>query len=404
MHSAKVIVMHITTPAVPRAIRSRSALFLGIILIGANLRAPITSLGPVLPNIQAALHLHGAAAGALNALPLLMFALLSLVAPAGGRRHGLERVLAGALVAIFAGTVVRSLALPGAIWIGTLVLSAGIAFGNVLLPGLVKRDFPDKAGMLIGLYAAAMASAAGVSAGLAVPISESSAAGWRWSIGCWAALALVALLVWLTPLRAPAHPAPATTTAMAPMPWRHPLAWQVSLFFALHSLVFYSLVDWFASYAAASGIPAGRAGTYLLVYQVVAVATNLASASLIRRSTDQVLLGFACGLFLLVGCTGLLLAPALSLAWLVCAGLGAGIAMVTSLSLFALRTRDHHQAAALSGMAQFVGYGGAAAGPLLVGILHDLTGAWTWPLGLLVLCAGLVMIFASLAGRRRVIG
>lgn len=404
MHSAKVFVMRITTPAAPRAIRSRSALFLGIILIGANLRAPITSLGPVLPDIQAALHLDGAAAGALNALPLLMFALLSLVAPAWGRRHGLERVLAGALVAILVGTVVRSLALPGAIWIGTLVLSAGIAFGNVLLPGLVKRDFPDKAGMLIGLYAAAMASAAGVSAGLAVPISESSAAGWRWSIGCWAALALVALLVWLAPLRAPAHSTPATATDTAPMPWRHPLAWQVSLFFALHSLVFYSLVDWFASYAAASGIPAGRAGTYLLLYQVVAVATNLGSASLIRRSTDQVLLGFACGLFLLVGCAGLLLAPALSLAWLVCAGLGAGIAMVTSLSLFALRTRDHHQAAALSGMAQFVGYGGAAAGPLLVGILHDLTGAWTWPLGLLVLCAGLVMIFASLAGRRRVIG
>lgn len=70
----------------------------------------------------------------LNALPLLIFAVLSLLAPAIGRRHGLERVLGIAMVAILIGTVLRSLAIPGAIWGGTLLLSTGIAFGNVLLP------------------------------------------------------------------------------------------------------------------------------------------------------------------------------------------------------------------------------------------------------------------------------
>lgn len=148
---------------------------------------------------------------------------------------------------------------------------------------------------------------------------------------------------------------------------------------------------------------AGRAGAYLLVYQVVAVARNLGSASLIRRFSDQRLLGFVCGLTLLVGTVGLLARPDLSVIWLVAGGLGAGIAMVTSLSLFSLRTRDDYQASALSGMAQFIGYAGAAAGPLLVGTLHDVTGAWTALLSLLIVASVLVIVFATLAGRDRTV-
>ncbi len=385
-----------------RAASPKLALCLGIILIGANLRAPITSLGPVLPDIQMALHLDGAAAGLLNALPLLLFALLSLIAPALGRRHGLERVLAGSILAISVGTFVRSLPLPSAIWLGTLILSAGIAFGNVLLPGLVKRDFPERAAGLIGLYAAAMAGIAGLSAGLAVPIARRPGSNWRWSIGVWALLSLATLIVWKRQIRGPQHRlVPVQAPQAHVSPWRHPVGWQVSLFFALHSLVFYSVVDWFASYAEQSGIPLGTAGLYLLIYQVVAVATNLGCASIIRRTSDQKLLGLACGILLLIGTAGLLVRPDLSLLWLVAAGLGAGVAMVTSLSLFALRTHDHHQAGALSGMAQAIGYSGAAAGPLLVGVLRDATGSWTPPLALLIASSALVAVFATLAGRQR---
>lgn len=376
----------------------------GIVLIGANLRAPITSLGPVLPDIQAMLKLDGAAAGLLNALPLLLFAVLSLVAPSVGRRHGLERVLGASVIAILMGTLFRSLWLPAGLWVGTILLSVGIAFGNVLLPSLVKRDFPDHVAGMIGLYAAAMAGMAGLSAGLAVPIARLPFADWRWSLGAWAVLSLITLLFWLPQMRAPQHHLSAAAHVIPVVsPWRHPIGWQVSLFFALHSLVFYSVVDWFASYVSDAGITPATAGLYLLVYQVVAVATNLGSASLIRRFSDQRLLGFACGMCLLVGTVGLLARPDLSVLWLIAAGLGAGIAMVTSLSLFALRTRDHHQAGALSGMAQFIGYAGAAAGPLLVGVLHDATGAWTAPLTLLIAASALVIVFATLAGRNRTI-
>ncbi|WP_395943367.1 MFS transporter [Brevundimonas sp.] len=382
----------------------RAGLFIGIILIGANLRAPITSVGPVLPDIQTQLGLNGIGAGWLNALPLLIFAVLSLVAPQVGRRHGLERVLGAALAAIAAGTLVRSLALPGAIWIGAVLLSVGIAFGNVLLPGLVKRDFPTSASGLIGCYAAAMAATAGLAAGLAVPIAAVPGLDWRWSLGVWALLAFGALIVWLPQWRGRQHHLPAVSDVGPRLsPWRHAIGWQVSLFFACHSLVFYGIVDWFASYAASSGITLAAAGFYLLIYQVVAVATNLAGGPLIRRLRDQTMLGLLCGVLLVIGSGGLLLLPHLSWLWLISAGLGAGIAMVTSLSLFALRTHDHHQAAALSGMAQFIGYVGAAAGPLLIGVLHDLTHAWTAPMLLMVAASLLVTVFATLAGRARFI-
>lgn len=386
------------------AVLHRSALYVGIVLIGANLRAPITSVGPVLPDIQARLRLNDVGAGWLNALPLLIFAVLSLVAPWVGRRHGLERVLGAALIAILVGTLVRSMPSSGAIWGGTLLLSIGVAFGNVLLPALAKREFPADASSLIGCYAAAMAAMAGLSAGLAVPIARIPGLDWRWSLAIWALLSLAALVVWTPQWRAPAHRLPAASRAEPRLsPWRHVVGWQVSLFFAFHSMVFYGIVGWFASYAGSAGITFRTAGFYLLIYQVVAVATNLGGGPIIRRLASQTGLGLLCGVLLVIGSAGLLLAPQLSWLWLISAGLGAGVAMVTSLSLFALRTRDHHQAASLSGMAQFIGYLGAAAGPLLIGVLHDLTHAWTAPMLLMVGASMLVMVFATQAGRPRFI-
>lgn len=385
------------------AVRFPFSLYIGIIFIGANLRAPITSLGPVLPDIQTALGLSGSAAGLLNSIPLLVFAILSLVAPLLGGKYGSSRVLGAALLAIAGGTGLRSMPLDDAVWAGTLMLSAGIAFGNVLLPGLVKREFPHQAPMLIGMYAAAMATVAGIASGLAVPISGLSGLDWRWSIGIWGIFALVTLIVWIPQLcrkRQDTVPV-ATLVDPAVSVWRHAIGWQVSLFFALHSFVFYSVIDWYSSYAASVGISASRAGIYLLVFQVVAVATNLGSAAFIKRAHDQVALGFICGLLLFIGSAGLLVVPSWSLLWLIINGLGAGIAMVTSLSLFALRTHHHQQAAELSGMAQFVGYSGAALGPLLFGIAHDVTRSWAAPLLMLTACSALVIVFASLAGRRR---
>ncbi|WP_260987715.1 MFS transporter [Roseomonas gilardii] len=269
----------------------------------------------------------------------------------------------------------------------------------------MKREFGGRATSVTGLYAAAMAATAGLSAGIAVPLAGLPSSNWRWAIAASAVLALVTLLAWIPQWKGRQHhlSASADSTARAQSPWTHAIGWYVSLFFALHSIVFYSLVDWFASYGAAYGISSDAAGIYLFVYQIVAVATNLGSAPIIRKVKDQMALGFVCGVLLIIGTIGLLVLPSMAFVWIIFAGLGAGTSMVYSLSLFALRTQDHHQAASLSGMAQFVGYVGAASGPILVGVLHDLSGAWTAPMIMLIVASGLAGVFGALAGRNRVI-
>ncbi|KXI30979.1 CynX/NimT family MFS transporter [Paraglaciecola hydrolytica] len=379
-------------------------LFLAIILVGANLRAPLTSVGPVLADIQNALGLDGTGAGLLNALPLLIFGLLSLFAPRLGRNYGLEPVIGFALFIITAGTILRSCDFTGAIWLGTLLLSAGIALGNVLLPGLIKRDFKHNTATVISIYAAAMAGFASLAAGLAVPISQMADLDWRWSIGCWALLSAIALIVWLPLLKGFTTNLNIQKANPFTSPWRDATGWHVALFFVFHSLIFYSIVGWFASYALTIGLTALDAGFYLLIYQLVAIVTNLACAPIIAKMKDQTLLGLTCGLLLLIGTLGLYFAPSLSLIWIISLGLGGGASLTTSLAFFGLRTRDHHQAAALSGMAQFIGYMGAALGPFLIGVLNDVSRSWTAPFLVLIGASIMVMIFATLAGRSGVIG
>ncbi|KTB85464.1 MFS transporter [Pseudomonas syringae pv. syringae PD2774] len=381
-----------------------SSLLLGILLIAANLRAPITSLGPVLSQVQEYFGVSSTASGLLNALPLLIFAGVSPLTPWLTRRLGLERALLGALVLIALGCLVPSAGWYAGLWLGTLSIGAGIAVANVLVVPLVKCDFPGHAALCVGLYAATMALMAALASGIAAPLSGFSNYGWMVSLGVWTLLALIAVVCWWPHAKA-AHPQTAAVASVRRNSvWSSGIAWQVSIFMALQTMTFYTLIDWFPAMAASGGVNASQAGAYLFVYQAIAVLANLGTSAAIKRLDDQRVPGGICSLTIVVGISGLLLAPSFSLVWLAFAGVGAGMSMVTCLSLFGLRTRDHHQASALSAMAQCVGYGLGACGPFLTGWLHALSGGWALPLVTLVAAACLQVIFAVLAGRNRYVG
>ncbi|NWA62024.1 MFS transporter [Pantoea sp. B9002] len=383
----------------------RSGFFLFLLLLtAANLRTPITAVGPVLENIRLTFGLSASAAGVINFLPLLMFATLAPPAAWFGNRFGLERSLWGALLLITLGSILRISGSESALWAGTIILSSGIAAANVLLPPLIKRDFTEHTARYVGLYAMTMAITASIASGVVVPLAELSRAGWRLSLAVWLVPAIVALLAWLPYLKKPAPQTKnsANSTSMR-SPWRAALGWQVSLFMACQSLVFYTLIGWFTPFAQDSGISQLEAGGMLFVYQIVAIVSNLACMSALKKMRDQRAIGFLASLSIFIAVAGLLMAPNYALLWLILAGLGAGASMVICLSLFNLRTHDHLQASKLSGMAQCVGYGLAALGPLCFGLLHDVGGNWQWPLMLLLVIAGLQMIVATLAGRARVI-
>jgi CP family cyanate transporter-like MFS transporter len=389
-----------TATAPSQVTAARSGLLLaGILLVAANLRAAITSVGPVVEDVRDDLGIGGATASVLVSLPLVAFAVCSPVAPALARRIGIERALGAALVLLAVATVVRSLPSEVALWTGTALLGVAVAVINVVLPSLVKREYPGRVGQVTGLYSSVQGSAAALASGLAVPLAGTSQHGWRLALGIWAGLALIALAVFLPQLRRRSVPVtPGSPAAPGPhrSPWGSALGWQVTLFMGTQSTVYYTLITWWPSVEQAHGTSAAAAGWHLFALQVAGLLANLVTARLIPRHPDQRLLTLGATGLVAAGIVGQLAAPTASLLWIVLAGAGGGASIVLALSLFGLRTNDHHQAAALSGMAQSVGYALAAGGPILLGALHDATGSWTAPLFVLLV----VLVVQAGAGLR----
>lgn len=378
----------------------RVLLIAGIVLIAANLRGPLTMVGPLLETIRADLGLSAGAAGLLPALPLLAFAVVSPSVSGIAARVGLERLLWIALVVLTAGVLVRSVPVPGLLWAGTLLLGVAIAVGNVLLPSLIKRDFPADVGMMTGVYSTVMSVVGAVVSGLAVPIAAVSPGGWRGALGCLAGFVLVAVAVWWPQARTPTAGRVVERAESGPL-WRSALAWQVTAFMGFQSLGFYVVLSWLPSILQDRGSSAEGAGWALFYLQVLGVTMNAAVPVIARRMTDQRALAASGSLLSLTGYLGLMLAPEAAPLWVTLIGLATGTCFVLALSFLSMRAADARQAAALSGMAQAVGYSLAAVGPVLFGALHDVTGGWTVPLAALALAAVAQVLAGLGAGRAR---
>jgi MFS transporter, CP family, cyanate transporter len=398
-----------TMPSATRSSTDRTVrfglAFIGLLLIAVNLRVSFVSVGPVLTNISADLGLSSAAAGFLTGLPLIAFAVFSPVAPGFASRLGLDRALWMSLLILASGIVLRSLPMAGLIWAGTALIGLAIAFLNVLVPSLVKRDFPMRVSQVTGIYTATQAAFAAMGAAVVVPVAQTSPAGWRLALGIWVGLALIALAVLLPWLRrhTPGAVNAAKPEATYQSPWTSALGWQVTIFMGLQSIAFYVLMAWLPTIEQSRGVPATTAGIHLSVFLLISVFASLAAGGILHRGSDQRLVSFASGAVMVVTFLGLALAPHLILLWVLLGAIGCGSLIVIALSLFSLRTVNYPQAASLSGMAQSVGYGLAAAGPVMFGGLRDLSGGWTVPL---LVTAGVMAVLAAtgvLAGRDRVI-
>ncbi|WP_170323693.1 CynX/NimT family MFS transporter [Cryptosporangium phraense] len=384
----------------------RRTLVLGaaIALVAANLRPALASVGPVLSDIRTDLGLSGAGASVLTALPVVFLGVMAAAAPALSRRWGSERVIAIAMAVIAVTLALRVTDGRTALFGGTLLAAGAIAVSNVLIPALIKRDFPDHAGQMTGVYTMALSGFAAVAAGVTVPLSNATDAGWRGGLGFWALPALVAFVVWTALVwvpgrrRWPDAPPPRAGASLL----REPLAWQITLYFGLQSLSFYSILSWLPSIYRDAGYDPATAGLLLSISAFVQIPVSLVLPTFAARSADQRWYTLACTVVTGLGLAGILVAPTgAPYLWVVIVGIGQGGSFGVALLLFALRTRTTATTARLSAQAQTVGYLLAAAGPLLVGAVHDVTHSWSAPIGLLLVLAVPQMAFGLLAGARR---
>jgi CP family cyanate transporter-like MFS transporter len=364
-----------------------------IVLTGLNLRTAVNSVGPVLAEIQRDLGFSGAGAGVLTAAPVLCFAVIGFAGPPLSARYRDSHVLAGALMAMVAGLLVRAVAGSFALFLtGTVLAMVGGALGNVLLPGLVKRYFPHRAGLLVGAYTSALTAGGAVAAVTAAPIADvAGAGGWRWALGLWAGLALVAALPWLA---LPSRPGAGRATHVAVRPSalvRSPLALALAAFFGLQAIQAFVLVGWLPSYLRDAGLSAAAAGLLLGLNQLLVIPVHAVVPALtVRPHLQRPLLLVFTGAYA-VGWLGLWLAPR-AVPWLWMAFLAVGLgtfAMV--LALLGLRARTPQSTAALATAVQGWGYVLAGTGPLLVGVLVGATGSFAGMFVLLLaVTAGMV--------------
>jgi CP family cyanate transporter-like MFS transporter len=378
-------------------------LVVSIAALAFNLRAAITSLPPVFPELQSKLHLSSATITLLAATPVLCFGVFSGMAAWLSRRFGDERVLFGALIGVSAGLLLRG-AFPGALLFPGSILALGsVAIMNVLLSSMIKRRWPERAGLLIGIYLTALSGGAVIASLISVPLFDASHGSVELTLGLWGLPAVAAALMWITQLRYGPPPHPAAPVAPAGV-YRYPLAWQVTAFMGLQSLLYYGAVSWLPELFRDRGDSAGRAGVLLAVMGLGNLLTSLLTPLLAHHFADQRVIVAPAVAVTAAGLAGSLWAPLGSAVfWVLILGAAQGAALGLGIFFTVARAPDPVTAASLGSMAQSMGYLVSAAGPLAVGFLRADTGSWTVPIVLLLALCAVELIVGLLAGRDRMI-
>ncbi|WP_339817864.1 MFS transporter [Paenibacillus sp. FSL R7-0216] len=417
-------------PALPRE-RGASVWLLvtAVLLTAAALRSPITGVGAIIGEIEAATGLSHTLSGMLTTLPLIAFAVFALAAPGLSAKFGIERTLFFSMILMTGGILVRSLPSVTALFAGTALIGIAIAIGNVLLPGLIKRDFPQQVGLMTSLFTTCLTFWAAISSGISVPLSQGPL-GWRGALTIWVALTAVSALVWLPllprldkasgrngqttgashsrisevgvatdPASRPSTQGEATGTRFRI--WRSPVAWLVTMFMGFQSILFYVSISWLPDILQERGMSAEQAGWMLSLMQLISMAGSFLMPLLAARSNSQKWLTAATAALCVIGFGGIWAGPvSLAALFILLLGIGSGSTFGLAIVFFSLRSRTTEQASALSGMAQSVGYVLAAFGPTLFGYLHDFSGSWDTPLAVITGVSILTALFGYAAGRK----
>ncbi len=373
-----------------------------VVLLAANMRAPFTGVGSLTTLIRADLGVSNTVMGLLTTIPMVVFAVVSLLATPISRRIGLGRTLTLALALILIGELVRSFTNTAGLFLGTGLLCVGIGLENVLLVSLIKLRFSDNPAPATSAYSTTMALTAAISIGIGVWLAQDVGLGWRGALVIWAVVAVAALAVWLPQSRRPENQTPPETQGTSCMKalLRSARTWELAVFMGTMSTLFYCITAWGPTILQDKGFTMEQASAAATFLQIVSLPITMAAPLLTRRFPVKRMLVVLNALYLVGGALYYLGQER----WMVYLGMlmlaqGMGCGFSFCILFYSLRTRTAVEAATLSGIAQCGGYLLAAVGPVLMGKLADYTGAWDLPvlfLGIMLV----VMIVTSLMSAR----
>lgn len=370
---------------------------IGIILVSFTLRSPITAVGPLVQMIRNDLGISNSSAGLLTTIPLLAFAVLSFYSFRLGSRFGNQMVIFIGLLLLCAGIILRSAGSVPFLFLGTVIIGIGIAVSNVLLPSLVKEFYPEKIGIITGLYSTSMGFFAALGSGLSVPLAQEWHLEWQKSLLVWIIMVVVAICIWIPQLFHPSSQRKKQTavhTQKTNNIWKSTTAWQLTLYMGLQSLLFYCSIAWLPEIMQrVNGISSVSSGWLLLVMQIAALPSTFLVPILAQKwPHHQKTIVIVISILTVVGFSVLLIGSGLLVLSMILLGISQGANLSFTLVMIGMKASNAAEATKLSGMAQGVGYGLASIGPLLMGFLLDLTGSTNMLLMLFIIIAILLMI------------
>ena len=376
-------------------------LFITILLIAANLRAPITSVGVALPSIRSTLHLSTNEVSLITIFPLLAFAVISFYVAKVSGRFGIEKTLFSSLLILLSGIILRAFSDVSWLYIGTLLIGIGIAFGNVLAPSMIKTYFPSRIGIVTGYYTVVMNVFGGLSSYITGPLTTHYS--YMVALSLIGVITILTIVIFSFQLRNNLI-VPSSVKEKAINVWKSPLAWQITLLMGGQSLIFYTLINWLPEMLLEKGISTNKSGFYLLLLQIAILPFTFIVPIIAAKRASQVSIMIMTGTLFVLGTLGLICLPAIYIVIaIIILGIASGFAFGLVTTLFSLRTESAQTATKLSGMAQSLGYLLAAVGPLLFGVVHDVTHHWVASLFILLIMAFVILFFASGAGRNQTV-
>lgn len=383
----------------------------GILLSAFNLRTAVTSLTPLLDTLADTFGFGATMIGVFGMVPTAAFALFGVLTPLIARRIGLENAALLSMLLATVGLLGRGFA--GETWqllASSAVALAGMGIGNVVLPPLVKRYFPLRVGSVSTAYITMLQMGTMLPALAAVPLAQ--AAGWQVALGSWSLMAAVAALGWVAVLvqqrqrgsvlsaiheQSVLHEREAhEPISGAPTPhlkvWRSPLAWGMVFMFGMTSLITYAMFTWLPVLMVEAGASQAFGGIMVALFSAFGLLSALGAPFAAVRMRNPYPLVVICVVAYAIAFPGLLLAPmSMPILWVTLLGVGP-TTFPLALTMINLRTRTPAGSTALSGFAQGLGYTLSCAGPLLFGVLHDVSQGWSLPFAFLSVCVVLMAI------------
>ena len=376
-------------------------ILLGIIFLGMILRTPITSVGAIIGPLKKLLEINNTVAGLITTIPLIAFAIFSPLVAKISNKIGLEKTIFLATIVASIGLLLRFYINTSVFFVTTFIIGVGITVGNVLLPGLTKKYFPENLGVMTGFYAVVMNISASIAAGISYPILNTNIGGEKFSTGLavniWLIISILNIVIYaiITKNNKSERIIEDKKTGVAGY-LKSLKMWSVMLSMGLQSALFYCSVSWFAEIMISKGFTPSEAGLLLSISQFAQFPSTFLVPVLAEKIKNKFIIPIFIALGYVVSLVGMVYIQgnfALMTIYIVLFALAGGGSFSYVMYLFSAKSKNEEEAADISGLAQAGGYWLAAIFPPLLGYIRDIL---NWDVAIYILIATASLLFITL--------